>query len=43
MQTSSKSTSWFETPLGRLYGGETRRRAQRSVAQVVAATNRRQS
>ncbi|MGH9010713.1 MAG: hypothetical protein ACRDYF_12825 [Acidimicrobiia bacterium] len=27
--------SWYETPLGRLSGGEARRRAQPSVAEVV--------
>ena len=37
MQTSSKQTmSWYDTPLGRLSGGETRRRAQPSVPEVVA-------
>lgn len=43
MQTLSKPKSWYETPLGRLSGGESRRRAQRSVAQVVAELNRRHS
>jgi hypothetical protein len=44
MHTSSKQRgSWYDTPLGRLYGGEARRRAQKSVAQVVADLSRRHS
>jgi hypothetical protein len=30
-----KPISWYDTPLGRLSGGEARRRAQPSVAEVV--------
>jgi len=33
--------SWYDTPLGRLSGGEARRRAQPSVAEVVEQTRRR--
>jgi hypothetical protein len=36
-----KSSSWYETPLGRLYGGEARRRTQPTVADAVAELSRR--
>jgi len=34
-------TTWYDTPLGRLSGGEERRRSQRPVAEVVAELSRR--
>jgi hypothetical protein len=45
MKTASKPPmgSWYDTPLGRLYGGEARRRAQPSVTEVVAELIRRHS
>ena len=45
MRTKAKATngSWYDTPLGRLYGGESRRRAQRPVAEVVAELTRRKA
>ncbi len=41
--TAKQANSWYDTPLGRLYGGETRRRAQPTVAVVVAQLVRRHS
>ena len=35
------TTTWYDTPLGRLSGGENRRRAQRTVPEVVAELTRR--
>ena len=45
MQTSSKQSisSWYDTPLGCLSGGAARRRAQPSVAEVMAELTRRHS
>ena len=33
--------SWYDTPLGQLSGGEARRRAQKSVPDVVVESTRR--
>ncbi|MEW6474042.1 MAG: hypothetical protein AB1679_17460 [Actinomycetota bacterium] len=43
MRTPTKKSngSWYDTPLGRLYGGEARRRAQPTVAEAVAELTRR--
>lgn len=45
MHTKQRNTNscWYDTPLGQLYGGESRRRAQPTVAQVVADLTRRQA
>jgi hypothetical protein len=40
-RTMHNPISWYDTPLGQLSGGETRRRAQPSVADVVTEQSTR--